>query len=99
MDPQGVRGKGVGVHEDQKNKALYSFTSLLQELRGPPVVCKNTLGVHGNYFDFLGSTEQKRLKTTALFSKQYFSFYKINGTPRQFRIRVFRCSKMVVSNF
>jgi hypothetical protein len=40
------------VLEDQKSKALYSFTLLLQELRGPPVVCNNTLGVHGNYFEF-----------------------------------------------
>jgi hypothetical protein len=41
-----------GVHVDQKNKALYPFTPVLQELRGPPVVQSNTLGVHGNYFDF-----------------------------------------------
>jgi len=34
------------------------------EFRGPPVVRNNTLGVHGNSFDFLGSTKQKRLKTT-----------------------------------
>jgi len=27
----------------QKSKALYSFAPLLKELRGPPVVCNNTL--------------------------------------------------------
>ncbi len=41
-----------GVREDQKSKALYSFTPLLKELRGPLVVCNNTSGVHGNYFEF-----------------------------------------------
>ena len=43
---------GLGGREDQISKIMYPFTPLLQELRGPPVAQSNTLGVHGNYFDF-----------------------------------------------
>jgi hypothetical protein len=35
-------------------------------IRGPPVVYIKILEVNGNYFDFYESTEQKRLRTTAL---------------------------------
>jgi hypothetical protein len=46
---------------------LYCYNlPLSQEIRGPPVVRNNTLGVHENYFDLWGSTEQKRLRTTAI---------------------------------
>ncbi len=50
--PWTPKGSVERVREDQKSKALYSFTPLLQELRGPPIVCNNTLGVRGNYFEF-----------------------------------------------
>jgi len=46
---------------------LINCTPLLQDFSGPPVVPKDTLGVHGNFFDFKGSTEQKRLRTPGLF--------------------------------
>ena len=40
-------GSWPGVREDHKNKVLYTYTPLLQEYRGSPVVTKDTLGVHG----------------------------------------------------
>jgi hypothetical protein len=42
---------GLGDRDDQKSKVLFAFTPLLQELRGPPVVRNDTLGVHIIYFD------------------------------------------------
>jgi hypothetical protein len=54
MDPKWSVERVLGVREGQKSKKLHPFTSLLQELRGPPVVHNNTLGVHENNFEFLG---------------------------------------------
>ncbi len=52
MGPQGIRGECLGVHEDHKSKVLHLYTPLLQESRGSPVVPKDNLGFHGNFFDF-----------------------------------------------
>jgi len=47
----GVHGplSGHGVREDDKRKGLYTFTPIIQEFRGPPVVPNDTLRVNGSY--------------------------------------------------
>jgi len=51
---------------------MHPFTPVLQWFRGPQVVVIDTLGVCGTFFlllgvlNFYGSTEPKRLRTTAL---------------------------------
>jgi len=47
-----ARGPKKLPNSNLVSKVVYSFTPLLQESRGPPVVRNDTLSVHGNYFDF-----------------------------------------------
>jgi len=66
MDPRGVRREGLGVREDYKSKVMYPLIPLLQGFRGPQEVVIDTLGVRGTFFNFKGSTESKKLRTTGL---------------------------------
>ncbi len=52
MDPQGVRGEGLEVHEDHKCKVFYPFKPLLSGFKGPPLALIDTLGVRGIFFSF-----------------------------------------------
>ena len=49
---------------------------MLQVFRGPPVIHFDNLGVRGIFFDFYGSMEQKKLRTTDIEGYVFFkSFY------------------------
>jgi hypothetical protein len=55
----GVRGGGLG---DPRRSLKYCTHLILcyKGFKGPPKAFIDTLGVRGNFFEFKGSTEQKK---------------------------------------